>query len=80
MGEATMAGAAWGDRHRRLSIKKVENGYEVEAAFLVEKHHDNGVPYQHQEHRSYVFYTIEEALDFAKNYFDAEQSEIRKVD
>lgn len=57
-------------RHRGLSIQKVENGFLLDAAFVVTRSH-RADPFEDTESRRFVFYTVEEVTDFVKNYLQA---------
>lgn len=76
--------AAWGkNRHRKLEIEKVDNGYIVKARFS----HDyidpggDGLPPRTRTTattREFVFYTDPELLEFAKNYLSAKPEDLKR--
>jgi len=67
--------------HRSLRVNKVENGYEVHAAFQVEGFkapHPNMEAHPIVVDKTYVFYTEAEVANFVMEYLSAPQDEIRK--
>lgn len=74
MNDQTMADVPWGPRHRSLTIKKVENGYVIDAAFIKQGKPDD---YDRTEMRHFVFYTLPELLDFARGYLDAPKEKLQ---
>ena len=82
MAELSMAGtgglARGGERHRHATIRKVENGYQVSAAFVVEELDWQQKPNKTPRQLEYVFYTETEALDFIRQYLEADSMELKK--
>lgn len=61
--------------HRSLSIKKCENGYQVDAVFQRPKAKFDD--FERSDRKRFVFYTEAELLDFVKQYLAAPASELR---
>ena len=74
---ATMAdGEGWGlARHRFVSIKKVENGFLIEATFPVPRK-DQYTP--SQETRKFVFQNLSETIAWVNKYLSADASELQQ--
>ena len=70
--------------HRGLWITKVENGYEIHAAFEVlggKANHPGAEinPHPMIVDKTYVFYTEEEVVGFVLNYLQADKAELRET-
>lgn len=67
-------------RSRALEISKVENGFQVRAAFNVEfTYDDDGIRRvsNREEKKTFVYYTAEEVVEFVKNYLTAKKDDLR---
>ena len=67
-----------GQRHRSASIHKTENGYTITAKFRVETTNYTGKTHKEMSSLVYVYYTVEEVLDFLKQYMNAPAEELEK--
>jgi len=87
MSDMTIMGEGmFGERHRGCQISKVENGYRVKV--IIEKTRKRGHPpaaYQEEDEdrvfaaeEEYVFYTVEEVLDFVKNYLNSGRADLKR--
>lgn len=68
--------------HRKIDVKKHENGYEVEAVFSrkSKRYTAQGADDEIDEAytKTFVFYTIPEVLDFVRQYLDAPSGAMRE--
>ena len=65
--------------HRQLTIRKVENGFMVQAQFLLEEKNWEGKQFKNWKPLEYCYYTVEEALNFAKEYLMAPANTLEKI-
>ena len=78
LGQATILGGDWmGDAHRSLSVKKIENGYTVDAKFTKKRTHA-GESYDAATEKRYCFYSLAEVITFVTGYFEAPAEELQE--
>lgn len=67
--------------HRKIEVKKHENGYEVAAQFSkVAPVHADAAAYDNGHRvfiKTFVFYTVPEVLDFVREYLNVPTDSIR---
>jgi hypothetical protein len=75
-----------GSGHRYCVIQKVENGYKLKVMVVRKVKARDPAPAAWQEEREgerageeqYVFYTVEEVLDFIKNYLNSGKADLKR--
>ena len=78
----TGIGGRYHDAHRGLSVKKCENGYQIDANFIesrVDEYETSVRVRPTQVSKRFIFYTVAETMDFVKQYLEATPKDINKA-